>query len=217
MRTAWLRKLQCTTYLPACRQGRRLPSGFSVIELLVVAAISVSLFSLVYTSLQSKSKYDDVRFAARQIAETIRQAEANTRFGVPLSSGSFPPGGYGVQFNQAQGYRLVWDVAGTALSFTNGQPWQKLPKNVTFAGSLPELIVFLPPKGVVAMRQSSGAWNCSLTPYRSKFCTNTACSATSTLCPIDMALNATLTITNARIQYTQKVSVQAITGKVSVE
>lgn len=190
--------------------------GFTVIELLVVAAISSTLFSLVYSGLNSQSKFDDVRFAARQIAQTIRQAEANTRFGVPLSSGSFPPGGYGVQFSATQGYRLVWDIDGTGLTFANGQVWQKLPKNVAFGTGLPELIVFLPPKGVVAMRRSGG-WNCSLTPYRAKFCTDTACSVVATLCPVDTALKASVIVTNPQIRYTQSVSVQAITGKVSVE
>ena len=127
--------------------------GATLIELIVTIGIMGILIGATITNFHGGGKNESVRLAARLGESILRQAQTMTLSGT-LTNGSFPSGGYGVQFDTAAPtiIRLFADNNNSHV-FDSGEEVVPervtLPPNASFSLGATLDVVFSSPEGTV--------------------------------------------------------------------
>ena len=82
-------------------------NGFSLIELMVSIGIIALMTVLFMSNYKTSNKRTDLTMAAQEIVADLHAAQNNS-LGLVKYNGSVPPGGWGVNFNQATGRYVVF-------------------------------------------------------------------------------------------------------------
>ncbi len=203
-------------------------AGFTLLELMIVIAITGILTTVAIVQFNDAKKTAAVRHEAENFAAFVRTTENMSRVGMPLPKNlqvncnsdpaveQTPCGGYGVVV-WTDRYLRFGDVVNVPQRAANGTDKTvetvTLPNNVritttttppSFPPSLSHTLIFVPPKDKFCLRNAT---NPAITPA---FTENEICGPVADLTVV-------FTFRYTGINYTKSVRVNTVSGLVSVE
>ncbi|NMC51610.1 hypothetical protein GYA54_02695 [Candidatus Kuenenbacteria bacterium] len=157
--------------------------GFTIAELVVAAGIIAMISVLVIANFRGSSQKAALDNEAERLSTILRQANINSLIGLTTSSGSRPPGGYGLHLSTCQAncsYLLFADGLGADHIYNSNdtndilvQTFGMLDDDVyinqvaiTPTGGTPPSsldIAFVPPQGLVYINGSNTATGAQIT------------------------------------------------------
>jgi len=127
--------------------------GFTIIELLVAMSIFIIVTGLVVANFRRGARSDELRIAATGLASTLRRAQTMALAGVQVN-GELPAGGYGVHVSISEPSRYIIFTSNDLL-YNSGEELAGgiifLPSNIVIeeVSLTPLSVVFKPPKPTI--------------------------------------------------------------------
>ncbi|MCX6785802.1 MAG: hypothetical protein NTZ18_03045 [Candidatus Komeilibacteria bacterium] len=137
-------------------------AGFTVAEMLTVAAIFVIVGTLVIAGFNSGTRRSELILATDEMASNIRKMQTATLTGIATGEIA-PTGGYGLYFNLAQNNQYLLFRDGGDQVYTAGSDiiiqTIALPAGITLSGLTadPLTVVFKPPKPTIYFNGATAA------------------------------------------------------------